>query len=259
MTEIYTPITTAKESNQPMITSLEVAEMVGKQHRNVLQDIRKIGNELDLLNVQQVGYFTESCYKAGNGQQQPMFLLTKQGCELYGNRMTGIDGTAFAIKYIDRFNAMEEVLQQPKQPALPTSYKEALQHLLIAVEEKEAVQKELAIVAPKAEALDVLTGNTDKLYTITQIATNYGMSGIKMNSLLNQLGVQYYRSGNWKLYAKYEGKGYTVTPTGQANNGHTYKSMKWTNKGEYFLYNLLKEHGYTSTTYDLMFQEQDNL
>lgn len=188
-----------------------------------------------------------------------MYLLTKQGCELYGNRMTGIDGTAFAIKYIDRFNDMEEALKQPKQPALPTNYKEALQHLLIAVEEKEAVQKELAIVAPKAEALDVITGNTDKLYTITQIATNYGMSGIKMNSLLKELGVQYYRSGNWKLYAKYEGKGYTVTPTGQATNGHTYKSMKWTNKGEYFLYNLLKEHGYTSTTYDLMFKEQDNL
>jgi len=255
MTELYTPITTAKESKQPMITSLDVAEMVGREHRNVMRDIEKVKADLGLLNVEHTPYFLESTYlHPQNNQNYPMFLLTKKGCELYGNRMTGIDGTGFAVKYIERFNAMEEVLQQPKQPALPTSYKEALQHLLIAVEEKEAVQKELAIVAPKAEALDVLTGNTDKLYTITQIATNYGMSGIKMNSLLNQLGVQYYRSGNWKLYAKYEGKGYTVTPTGQANNGHTYKSMKWTNKGEYFLYKLLKEHGYTSTTYDLMFQ-----
>ena len=255
MTELYAPITTAKESKQPMITSLDVAGMVGKEHRHVLRDIRKISNELDLLKIGQVGYFTESCYKAGNGQQQPMFLLTKQGCELYGNRMTGIDGTAFAVKYIERFNDMEEALQQPKQPALPTNYKEALQHLLIAVEEKEAVQKELAIVAPKAEALDAITGDTVKLYTITQIAANYGMSGIKMNALLHELGVQYRQSGIWKLYAKYEGNGYTVTPTGLADNGHTFKNMKWTNKGEYFLYNLLKEHGYTSTTYDLMFKE----
>lgn len=259
MTELYAPITTAKESKQPMITSLDVAEMVGKKHDKVIRDIRKIMGHLDEAKIGVVKYFTESHYKAGNGEERPMFLLTKKGCELYSTRMTGAKGTAFAVAYIERFNDMEEALQQPKQPALPTNYKEALQHLLIAVEEKEAVQKELALVAPKAEALDVLTGNTDKLYTITQIATNYGMSGIKMNSLLNQLGVQYYRSGNWKLYAKYEGKGYTVTPTGQANNGHTYKSMKWTNKGEYFLYNLLKEHGYTSTTYDLMFQEQDNL
>ena len=135
---------------------------------------------------------------------------------------------------------------------------------IVEEEERQKLQlevkenKELLIEqAPKVQAFDVITGNTDKLYTITQIAANYGMSGIKMNALLHELGVQYRQSGIWKLYAKYEGNGYTVTPTGLADNGHTFKNMKWTNKGEYFLYKLLNEHGYTSTSYDLMFKEQE--
>lgn len=259
MTEIHTPITTAGESKQPMITSLDVAEMVGREHKNVMQDIRKIEEEISLLNVQPSKYFYESTYLNSRKRTYPMFLLTKQGCELYGNRMTGIDGTAFAIKYIDRFNEMEEVLQQPKQPALPTSYKEALQHLLIAVEEKEKVEAQLAISEPKAQALDSLTGNTSRLYTIGQIATNYGMTAVKMNSLLHEMGVQYKQSGIWKLYACYEGKGYTATPTTETSEGHTYKNMKWTNKGEYFLYQLLKERGITSTSYDILFKDyQEN-
>ena len=117
------------------------------------------------------------------------------------------------------------------------------QQLQLEVKEKEEL---LIEQASKVEAFDVLTGNTDSLYTTGQIAANYGMSAIKMNSLLHNMGVQYKQSGVWKLYAKYEGNGYTATPTGLADNGHTFKNMKWTNKGEYFLYNLLKEHGYTS-------------
>lgn len=246
---------TAVQTTEKVLTSLEVAEMVGRNHKDVMRDIRKIKEDLGQLNIAPSSYFTESTYKNRQNKSQPMFLLTKQGCELYGNRMTGIDGTAFAIKYIDRFNAMEETLQQPKQPALPTSYKEALQHLLIAVEEKEKVEAQLAISEPKAQALDSLTGNTSRLYTIGQIATNYGMTAVKMNSLLHKMGVQYKQSGIWKLYACYEGKGYTATPTAETSEGHTYKNMKWTNKGEYFLYQLLKERGITSTSYDILFKD----
>ena len=243
-------IITELQTTEKVLTSLEVAEMVGKQHKNVMQDIRGILKDFSQLNIQPSDYFVESTYKNSRNKEYPMFLLTKQGCELYGNRMTGIDGTAFAVKYIERFNAMEEVLQQPK---LPTSYKEALIALVEAEEVKEAMEAQLALAEPKLQALDSLTGNTDTLHTTTQIATNYGMSAIKMNKLLHQLGVQYKQTGVWKLYAKYEGKGYTATPMRETEDGYVYKTMLWTPKGEYFLYKLLIELGYTSTSYDLMF------
>ncbi|WP_139992882.1 Rha family transcriptional regulator [Kurthia sp. Dielmo] len=94
-----------------VISSLEVAEMVGREHKNVMRDIEKIRTDLNALKVEPVKYFAESTYKGGNGQERSMFLLTKQGCELYGNRMTGIEGTAFAVKYVERFEQMERVIQ----------------------------------------------------------------------------------------------------------------------------------------------------
>lgn len=97
---------------QQTITSLEVATMVGREHKNVMQDIRKISADLGQLKIQQSSYFTESTYKNSQNKTQPMFLLTKKGCEVYGNRMTGIDGTAFTIKFVERFNEMEQVIQR---------------------------------------------------------------------------------------------------------------------------------------------------
>ena len=89
MTDVQTTITTAKESKQPMITSLDVAEMVGRNHKDVMRDIRKIMEHLDESKIAPVNYICESSYKGGNGEVRPMFLLTKKGCELYSTRMTG--------------------------------------------------------------------------------------------------------------------------------------------------------------------------
>lgn len=104
---------------QQTITSLEVATMVGREHKNVMRDIEKIKGDLGQLNLEHTPYFNYSTYiHQQNNQEYPMYLLTKQGCELYGNRMTGIEGTAFAIKYIERFNEMEQVIENrlPSDP-----------------------------------------------------------------------------------------------------------------------------------------------
>lgn len=127
------------------------------------------------------------------------------------------------------------------------------------IEKNKKLKEKLAIIAPKAEAFDVLTGNTDRLFTVENIANNYDMSVDKFNTLLHELGVQYKQDDSWYLYAKYNGNGYTAMPTCIDEEGNVFKMMKWTTKGEYFLYELLKKHGYESTAYDLMFKERDNL
>lgn len=122
------------------ITSLEVSEMVGREHYEVLKDIRRIighlgegknpssSNELlgDVKSYE--SYFVESTYVNNQNKELPCFLLTKKGCELYGTRMTGEKGTQFAVKYIERFNEMEQHIQHqlpsdPVELALQTSLK----------------------------------------------------------------------------------------------------------------------------------------
>lgn len=96
------------------LTSLEVAEMVGRRHDQVIRDIRKITEQLNDHKNVDVDYFTEDTYKDGKGEIRPCYRLTKKGCELFSTRMTGAKGTQFAVAYIDRFNQMEQhIKQQP--------------------------------------------------------------------------------------------------------------------------------------------------
>lgn len=106
------------------ITSLEVAEMVNKDHNNVMKDIRRIIEHLGEVRIYQ-SYFSESTYTNSQNKELPCYLLTKKGCELFSTRMTGAKGTQFALAYIERFNEMENVIKE-QQVRLPESPREAL-------------------------------------------------------------------------------------------------------------------------------------
>lgn len=99
---------------------------------------------------------------------------------------------------------------------------------------------------PKADYTDRILQNKG-LVTITQIAKDYGMSGRAMNNLLNDLGIQYKQSGQWLLYHKHHGKGYThsktIDITRSDGTPDIVMETKWTQKGRLFLYELLKENG----------------
>src|SRR5699024_12166474 len=88
------------------ITSLEVAEMVGREHKEVLRDIRNIITHLGERKIAQ-SYFISATYTNSQNRVMPSYRLTKKGCELYATRMTGEKGTQFAVAYIERFNKME--------------------------------------------------------------------------------------------------------------------------------------------------------
>lgn len=95
------------------LTSLEVAEMVGKNHKEVLRDIRKIIEQSGQRKVA-LTYFQEDTYEDVQGKSQPMYRVTKKGCEIFGNRMAGVKGTQFTFGYVERFNQMEKhIKQQP--------------------------------------------------------------------------------------------------------------------------------------------------
>ena len=82
----------------------------------------------------------------------------------------------------------------------------------------------------------------------SSIAQEYGMSAIKFNKLLHRLGIQYKQGGQWLLYAKHTGKGYTETRVNLIphNDGFTHQHPEtlWTAKGRAFLYKMLKDAGY---------------
>lgn len=89
----------------------------------------------------------------------------------------------------------------------------------------------------------------DNCRTATSIAKDYGMSGEKLNSILHGLKIQWKNSdGQWVLYAKYSGKGYTKNRKGRPfehNSGKitTPNTTVWTEAGQRFIYEQLKAIG----------------
>ena len=75
---------------------------------------------------------------------------------------------------------------------------------------------------------------------VTAIANDYGISAIKLNSILKAYGIQNKDCGYWSIADKYNGCNYTYTCTYTDKEGVQITSTKWTKKGRIFIYNLLK-------------------
>jgi len=101
---------------QKTITSVEVADMVGKPHNDLMKDIRRYTSQFNEGNISHVEFFTENTYLDKKGQERPCYMVTKKGCEFIAHKMTGVKGTEFTAKYINRFHEMEDVIQKPKSP-----------------------------------------------------------------------------------------------------------------------------------------------
>ena len=89
----------------------------------------------------------------------------------------------------------------------------------------------------------------DNCRTATSIAKDYGMSGEKLNSILHGLKIQWKNSdGQWVLYAKYSGKGYTKNRKGRPFEHNSGKitmpnTTVWTEAGQRLIYEQLKAIG----------------
>lgn len=103
------------ELPQKLLTSVEVAEMVEKQHSELLKDVRRYITQLAEGNIPSGDFFTESTYQDANNQDRPCYLVSKKGCEFIGNKLTGAKGTVFTAKYINKFNSMEQAIQSNQQ------------------------------------------------------------------------------------------------------------------------------------------------
>ena len=109
-------------------------------------------------------------------------------------------------------------------------------------------QAKTAKLAPAAEyAQNFLLASGGRL--VSSIAKDYGMSAKRLNRLLHALGIQYCQGGQWILYQKYTGKGYTETRVNLIphNDGKTHQHPEtlWTARGCAFLAKQLAKAGIT--------------
>lgn len=116
------------------LESTEVSKMTGKEHKNLMRNIRNYVDILEGSNLSSHDYFMESTYINSQNKEQPCYLLTKMGCEMVANKMTGKKGVLFTAKYVKRFNQME----QNELPKISTELRAILMldNKTIEIEEK---------------------------------------------------------------------------------------------------------------------------
>jgi len=96
---------------EQILTSMEVAEIVEKEHKMLLRDLRRYTNQLNQCKIAPVDFFEESTYKDTKGEIRPCYRITKKGCEFIAHKLTGTKGTIFTARYINRFHEMETRLE----------------------------------------------------------------------------------------------------------------------------------------------------
>ncbi len=107
------------ENIEQMLTSVEVAEMVEKEHKMLLRDLRRYINQFNQCKIVPVDFFKESTYKDAKGEIRPCYRITKKGCEFIAHKLTGTKGTIFTARYINRFHEMEDILKGQQESELP--------------------------------------------------------------------------------------------------------------------------------------------
>jgi len=190
-------LTVIKQNGGAYIDSREVAEAIGKRHHHLLRDINgyiKIMRESTKTNFGFSEFFLESSYFDSTGRELPCFLLSKMGCEMVANKLTGEKGVLFTAAYVAKFNAMEaaeraelEALAALRAPRLG-EYNACARIIVRALQNMGATAERIVgFLKGVYEPLGITVADDDEIddapqmYTAKQIAKMHGVYSVNGN------------------------------------------------------------------------------
>ena len=243
------------------MTSLQIAEITGKPHNDVMKAIRKMEPAWQKVQGGNFSLMQEEVETNNGGHKmRPYFSLNKEECLCIATKFND----EARAKLIKRWKELEE---QHQKPSVPQNYLEALKYLVKAEEEKQQLafenkkQQEQIIsisktnmelgnkiteMLPKVSYYDKIL-QSNATMTVTQIAQDYGMSAMKLNKELEAMKIQHKVRGQWILYGKFITGGYVhsrAVDIIRSDGRHDVKyNTEWTTKGRIFLYESLKAKG----------------
>lgn len=122
------------KNNQPVTTSLQVAEVFEKEHKVVLKAIDELkeGVAQNYANL----FYEDTYIHPQNKQEYRQMIMNRDGFTLLAMGFTGSKALKFKLDYINAFNKMENHIRESRTN-LPTSPMEALKLMFQATEETQ--------------------------------------------------------------------------------------------------------------------------
>ena len=91
--------------------SREVAEKIERPHKELLRSIRTYCEILNESKIALVDFFVSAEYKDSKGETRPCYLITKKGCDMIANKLTGKKGVLFTAAYVSAFEQMKQQIE----------------------------------------------------------------------------------------------------------------------------------------------------
>lgn len=230
-TSLSTRKTSLLEQQSPHMTSLEVAEICGKRHADLMRAIRNMEPAWQKIRGCKFALSSRKVIQNNGGVRvQPCYELTKTETLYIATKFKDEE----RAKLVLRWEQLEmERLAQYQSMRLLTTKQEVLH------ESEEIV----------GEQLDEVNEESDGCLTVSEIAAVYNMTAHDLNSFLVDMKIQRWRCGQYRLLPKYEGLGLTAD---RLNVSYSLKGklkyetyLVWTEKGRDFITNLIENgHGW---------------
>ena len=162
------------------MTSLEIAELTGKQHNDLMKAIRKMEPAWEKVSQGKFAQSSRMVVQPNGGVREfPCYVLTKTEC-LY--IATKFNDEARA-KLVLRWQELELQEQQRQQQLCLPEPKKIL-----------ALADEII-----GEGLRLLNAPAEDTLTATQVAKTFNMTVWDFNCVLRDMGIQYRRYGRWNI------------------------------------------------------------
>lgn len=232
------------------MSSREIAELTGKEHFNVVIDIKKM---LEALKLNALDFSRP--YKTSQGNTYEEYLLPHHELHVL---LTGYS-IPLRSKVLKRWEELEIGARRVKDSYQIADPVERAQRW---IEEQRAVRK---LEADKNKAVETAVAATEKinelkpykeyvkeisdsksLHTANEMAAMVGMSAVALNKNLNKHGIIYSQGKGdkkvWLLASEYRDKGIAKMVTHRYfdsdGNPQTKNYLKWTEKGKQLIFNM---------------------
>lgn len=191
------------QNGEPVVSSRQIAESFGKEHKHVLDAVKNLVAE----NSAAKSMFHLSSFE-NRGKKYPMYLMNRDGFSLLAMGFTGKAALAWKLKYIAAFNAMEKQLAQ--RPPLSRSELMA-QALIAAHDELEHKNAQIEEMTPKAVFADAVRASKSSIL-IGELAKILRQNGVEM--------------GQNRLFEWLRRNGYLISRAGSDRNMPTQRAVE---------------------------------
>ena len=200
------------ESSEPQrMTSLEIAELTGKQHKDVLKAIRNMEPAWAKTCGRKFALTSRTIVQPNGGTREvPCYSLTKTEC-LYIATKFNDEARARLVLRWEELEVAHRAQHTTDLPALPAPAVLAMADRIIG------------------SVLTEMNAGAEDTLTATQVAKTFNMTVWDFNAVLRDMGIQYRRNGRWNLSDDLAGRGLTAMRT------HVSYSLKGERKVKHYM------------------------